>query len=115
MPTGPLPIQVAPMHAAMPTGSSETWPVASPCVKVTRSATPSSTARVRAVAMETVLMSTPVPVIWWSRAQVQSISPVPQARSSMRVPAGGLSASPRVASFSLVNGLWMRWLLSRMV
>ena len=65
--------------------------------------------------MNTVLMSIPVPVTWWSRAQVHSISPVPQARSSIRVPGGGLSAWPKVASLSLVNGLWMRWLLSRMV
>src|SRR5512142_1786130 len=65
--------------------------------------------------MNTVLMSIPVPVTWWSRAQVHSISPLPQARSSIRVPGGGLSAWPKVASLSLVNGLWMRWLLSRMV
>jgi len=46
---------------------------------------------------------------------VHSISPVPQARSSIRVPGRGLSAWPKVASLSLVNGLWMRWLLSRIV
>src|SRR5512144_1511569 len=65
--------------------------------------------------MNTVLMSIPVPVTWWSRAQVHSISPLPQARSSIRVPGGGLSAWPKVASLSLVNGLWVRWLLSGMV
>ena len=36
--------------------------------------------------MNTLLMSTPVPVTPWSRAQVHSISPDPQARSSMLVP-----------------------------
>ena len=71
--------------------------------------------RARAAAMNTAQMSIPVSVIWWSRAQVQSISPVPRTRSSIRVPGGGLSAGPKVASLSLVNVLWMRWLLSRMV
>jgi hypothetical protein len=33
----------------------------------------------------------------------------------MAVPRAGFTAWPKVASFSLVNGLWMRWLLSRMV
>lgn len=33
----------------------------------------------------------------------------------MAVPGTGRTAWPRVASFSLVSGLWMRWLLSRMV
>src|SRR5215469_18054399 len=84
-------------------------------MKLTRPSTPSSAARARAEAMNTVLMSIPVPVTWWSRAQVHSISPLPQARSSIRVPGGGLSAWPKVASLPLVNGLWMRWLLSRMV
>ena len=50
------------MHAAMPTGRSATYPDASPCTKLTRSATPSSAARARAEAMNTVLRSTPVPV-----------------------------------------------------
>jgi hypothetical protein len=52
-------------------------------------------------AMNVVVMSIPVPVTWWSRAQVHSISPVPQARSSIRVPGGGFSAWPKVASLSL--------------
>ena len=36
--------------------------------------------------------------------------PIPGTRAGT-----GLTAWPRVASFSLVSGLWMRWLLSRMV
>jgi hypothetical protein len=39
--------------------------------------------------------------------------PGPAARSSTLVPGDRYNARPKVASFSLVNGLWMRWLLSR--
>lgn len=39
---------------------------------------------------------------------LRSISPEPLPRSSTRVPASRRSAAPRVASFSGVNGLWMR-------
>lgn len=108
MPATPEPIQVAPTQAAMSTGSSAMWPEASACTKPTRSATPSSAARVRAASRKTVLMSTPVPKTPWSRAQVHSNSPLPQARSSTRVPGDGLMACPRMASFSLVNGLQRR-------
>src|SRR6476661_1529933 len=55
-------------------------------MNVTRSATSSSTARARAAPMNAVLISTPVPVSRWSCAQVHSISPDPQARSSTLVP-----------------------------
>ena len=37
-----------------------------------------------------------------------AISPEPLPRSSTRVPVSRRSAAPRVASFSGVNGLWMR-------
>jgi hypothetical protein len=46
-------------------------------------------------------------------AALHSISPDPQARSSTPVPGDRYNARPNVASFSLVNGLWMRCLLSR--
>jgi hypothetical protein len=47
-------------------------------------------------------------------APAWSSSPLLSARSSISVPAAGLTARPRVASFSLLSGLWMRWLASRM-
>jgi hypothetical protein len=50
-----------------------------------------------------------------SRAQVHNISPEPLPRSRTRVPGSRRNASPRVASFSGVNGLWMRWALSVML
>ena len=62
---------------------------------MTRSATSSSMARARAAPMNAVLISTPVPVSRWSRAQVHSISPDPQARSSTLVPGDRYSARPK--------------------
>jgi hypothetical protein len=47
-------------------------------------------------------------VITCPGAQVHSISPEPLPRSSTRVPFSRRSAAPSVASFSGVNGLWMR-------
>ena len=43
-----------------------------------------------------------------SHGRVHSISPEPLPRSSTRAPDSRRSAAPRVASFSGVNGLWMR-------
>jgi hypothetical protein len=108
VPDTPPPIQVAPQQAATSTGVSATKSDASACTKRTWSATPSSAARDRAAARNTVLMSTPVPVTWWSRAQVHNSSPLPLARSSTDVPGPSCSARPSVASFSSVNGLMIR-------
>ena len=74
----------------------------------TRSATPSSAARARARGTKTSLMSTPRPRIPCLRAQVQSISPLPLARSSSRWPRCHRHSSPTRASFSSVNGLRIR-------
>jgi hypothetical protein len=104
----PPPIQVAPRQDATSTGSSATYPAASPWTNRTAPATPSSAARSCAEAMNTELRSTPVPRIPWSRAQVQSISPLPQARSSTVAPVGSRSAAPSVASLLASIGLWMR-------
>ena len=103
------------MQAAMSTGVAATYPAASPCTKMTRSATPSSAARSRAAPMKTVLMSTPVPVMPWSRAQ--RAQHLPAAAGQVEHAHAGCSpmARPSMASFSAVKGLWMRWSRSRMV
>ena len=93
------------MQAAMSTGVSATYPAASACTKVTRSVTPNSAARSRAEAVKTLLRSTPVPVTPWSRAQRQSISPLPEARSSRVVPASSGITRPSRSSFGSSIGL----------
>ena len=98
MPGTPSPIQVAPMHAATSTGVVGDVRRGVPVHERDAVGDAELGGPRLAAAMKTVLMSTPVPRTPWSRAQVQSISPVPLARSSIVVPAPQAQAPPRMAS-----------------